>query len=258
MIKDKDLDLKLEGKVGIVTGASRGSGREIALTLGRYGVSVVVNYCKDSKSAQEVVKKIENQQGRAIPVKANVSNKDEVIQMVEKTLHQFGQINILVNNAGICPFANFFDITEEMWDRVLNVNLKGAFLCCKYVAEVMKEQGGGKIVNISSISGIVGSATQVHYCSSKGGENMLTKSLAIALAPYRINVNTVLPGTIITDTNRGYYRENPELEEKTLEGTPLKRFGSPADIAEVVAFLCSEKADWSTGSLWPVDGGFTS
>jgi len=254
----ENMDLKLEGKVGIVTGASRGIGREIALTLGRYGVSVAVNYCKHSKSAQEVVEKIENQQGRAIPVKADVSNKDEVIQMVEKTLHQFGQINILVNNAGICPFAEFFDITEKMWDRVLSTNLKGAFLCCRYVAEVMKEQGGGKIVNISSISGIVGSATQVHYCSSKGGENMLTKSLAIALAPYKINVNAILPGTVITDSNREYYAQNPEIKQKILERTPLKKFGSPADIANVAAFLCSEKADWVTGSLWPIHGGFAS
>lgn len=248
----------MKNTTALITGAARGIGKVTALFLAKEGANIILNDI-DEEAGQQASQEIQSKTGAKVSfIKANVAREKEVKDMISVIEKEFTNLHILVNNAGILSQEGIEETSLDSWQKVLEINLTGAFLCCQYVAEAMKEQGGGKIVNISSISGIIGSATQVHYCSSKGGENMLTKSLAIALAPYRINVNAVLPGTIITDTNREYYRENPELEEETLERTPLKRFGSPADIAEVVAFLCSEKADWITGSLWPVDGGFVS
>lgn len=249
--------MRLKNKVVIVTGGSRGIGRGIAVRLAEEGARVVINYAKNKKAAQEVKSEIEDAGGRALILKANVSKKEEVDSLIQETVDNFKEINILVNNAGICPFSNFLDISEDQWRKVIDVNLTGAFFCAQGAArEMVRQKKGGRIINVTSISGLKGSAEQVHYCSSKGGENTLTKAMAQALAPYDITVNAVLPGTIETDINRSYMAENSEVRKGVIEETPLRKLGQPKDIAEAVLYFALDQSDWVTGSLLVVDGGF--
>lgn len=247
--------MRLQGKNAIVTGASRGIGRAIAIRLAQEGANVVVNYAANADAAQEVAEIIRSLGVQTFVYKADVSKAKEVQAMVQAVLDEFGAIHILVNNAGICPFEDFLNISEELWDRVIEVNLKGYFLCSQFVAKSMIERGiKGRIINISSISSLVGGSKQAHYCASKAGINLLTMSMAIALGPYGITCNAVLPGTIETDINKEDLSD-PAKRAYMIKRVPLGRLGVPEDVAGAVVFLASDDASYITGSLLVIDGG---
>lgn len=242
----------LEGKVAIVTGASRGIGRGIALTLASYGANVVVNYCGSHEKAKEVAKEIEQMGREVLLYQGNVADMDAMKEMVKETTKKFGRIDILVNNAGITKDALLIAMKEEEFDQVLEVNLKGSFICMKQVLRIMMKQRYGRIINLSSISGRMGNAGQVNYSASKAGIIGMTKSLAKEVGGKNITVNAVAPGFIDTDMT-AVLKE--ELKEAIVAGIPLKREGKPEDIAETVAFLASDKASYITGQVLSVDGG---
>lgn len=244
--------MELKDKVTVVTGAGKGIGKGIALALAKEGASIIVSDI-DLESCEEVVKEIEALDGKGLAVKCDVSNKAEVDTMVQATMEKFGKLDILVNNAGIYPFKPFLEMTEEEWDKVLNVNLKSVFLCSQAAVKVMGE--GSKIVNISSIAAFVGFEGLTHYCASKGGMNGMIRALALELAPKKICVNAVAPGSIDTPGASGASTE--EIKKQTLAMIPLSRVGKPEDIANAVAFLASSKADYITGQVIIVDGGWT-
>lgn len=248
--------MRLKDKVAIVTGGSRGIGRAIALAMAGEGAKVVVNYVSNESAANEVVDSILANGGEAMAVKAHVASKSDVEAMVKSVVDRFGRIDILVNNAGVCRFLDFFETTEEDWDWHQDINCKGVFFTSQACAREMRKTGGGRIVNVTSISGEKATnPCQVAYCTSKGGANMLTKVLALALAPYNITVNAVLPGTIETDINRDILAQ-PGAREDICENTPLKRLGQPEHIANAVILLASDESEWTTGAELVVDGGF--
>ena len=245
---------RFKDKVVIVTGSARGIGQAIALGFGREGAKVVVADIRieQGKASED---KIKNEGGHALFIHTDVSRKIDVDAMVSETLKTFDQIDVLVNNAGICPFKNFLEISEDMWDQVLEVNLKGYFLCSQAVAKAMiKKSIKGRIVNISSISSIVGGEQQAHYCSTKAGINLLTASMAIALGPYGITCNAVLPGPIETDINKEDLA-NQAKRDYFIKRTPLRRIGQPEDLVGPVMFFASDDSNWCTGSTLVVDGG---
>ncbi|MEZ4500276.1 MAG: glucose 1-dehydrogenase [Thermomicrobiales bacterium] len=254
----------LTGKVALVTGASRGIGRGIAIRLAEAGAAVAVNYHdpgdlelgRDNVAdVQEVVNSIEAAGGRAIAVKADVSNQDAVIKLVQETTDQLGGIDILVNNAGICPFHEFLDMPLALWQRVMDVNLTGAFLCSQAAARQMVEQGrGGRIISVSSISASVGGGLQTHYTPTKAGIHSLMQSLAIVLGPHGITCNSVAPGGVATDINKEDLA-NPEKLARVRQRVPLGRVGTPDDIAGPVVFLASDAARYVNGASLLVDGG---
>lgn len=248
--------MRLKDKVAIVTGGSRGIGRAISLGMAREGAKVVVNCVSNEVAACEVVDMIRNEGGEAIAYRAHVASKPEVEGMVKAVVEKYGRIDILVNNAGVAKFIDFFETTEEDWDWHQNTNCKGIFLTSQAVAREMVKTGGGRIVNVTSISGEKATnPLQVAYCTSKGGANMLTKIMALALAPYNITVNAVLPGTIETDINRDVLAD-PKVRQSIIEATPLKCLGQPEDVVGAVILLASDESKWTTGALLVVDGGF--
>ena len=242
----------LKDKVALVTGASRGIGREIAQTLAAYGASVIVNYNGSKDRADEVVEMISAAGGKAIAVKADVAKAEEIARLFEEAQAAFGRIDILVNNAGITRDNLILKMSEEEYDTVLDTNLKGAFLCMKHAAKIMLRQKNGRIINISSISGIAGNAGQANYCAAKAGLIGLTKSLAKELGSRGITVNAVAPGFIETGMTE---KLSEQVKEGMLAQIPLKRAGSVKDIAEAVAFLASERAAYITGQTLSVNGG---
>lgn len=245
---------ELKDKVAIVTGAGLGIGRGIALSLAKNGVKVVVTDISDE--IFEVVKEIEASGSQGLAVKCDVTDREQVDDAVKRTLEKFGRIDILVNNAGIYPFKSFTEMTEEEWDKVMNVNVKGIFNFTKAVLPKMIEQKYGKIISTSSIAGsIVGYASLVHYSASKAAIFGFTKALALEVAQYGINVNTVCPGAIDTPgTRKGLTEEAYVQVKKTI---PLGRWGQPEDIANVVVFLASDKSSYITGQCIVADGGTT-
>lgn len=246
--------MEFEGKTVIVTGAAKGIGREIAVSFGREGANVVMGDLKPEECRQ-TVDEIMAAGGKALAVKCDVSVKKDVESMFDAAVKKFKSVDVLVNNAGIYPFVPFRQMTEEQWDKVIAVNLKSVFNCCKSAAEIMAEQGrGGKIVSISSIAAIKGYPALAHYCASKGAIDGFTRSLAIELAPYKVNVNAVRPGAVRTP---GTEPGGEEQYKRTADAVPLKRMGMPKDIANAVLFLASEKADYITGQCLVVDGGMT-
>lgn len=239
-------------KVAIVTGASRGIGREIALYLAEKGASVVVNYAGNEKKANEVVDQIKSMGQDAIAVQADVSNSEDVAAMVKATIDTYGKIDILVNNAGITKDTLLMRMKEEDWDSVINTNLKGVFLCTKAVSRYMARQKRGKIINISSIVGVVGNVGQANYVAAKAGVIGLTKSTARELASRNVNVNAVAPGFITTDMTDTL---KESLKQEMLKSIPLARFGEAKEVAKAVVFLASEDSDYITGQTIQVDGG---
>ena len=243
----------LEGKVAIVTGASRGIGRAIANRLGAEGARVVVNYVAGAQGAADAVEEIAAAGGEAIAVRADVSRADAVTRLVAASLDRFGRIDILVNNAGVMVAKGLFETSEDDWDRTIDVNLKGPYLCSKAVAPIMIEQGGGTIINMSSNSGLYHPSAMrfTEYVVSKAGLNGLTKAMALALGPH-VTVNAICPGWI-----RTYMVEiiEPEVQQRILDETALARWGTPADVASAALFLASSDAAFITGELLIVAGG---
>ncbi len=246
--------MRLTDKVVIVTGAARGIGKAIAVRCAEEGARVVIADVRDEQG-QTTAHEIEQAGGRALFIHCDVSRKPEVTMLVQKTVEAWGRIDVLVNDAGICPFYDFTTLPEEIWDQTLDVNLKGTFLCSQAVSKVMIEMGiKGRIINIGSISSIVGGEQQAHYCSTKAGINLLTASMAIALGPYGINCNAILPGPVETDINRDDL-SNPEKREYFIRRTPLRRIGQPEDVAGPVIFFATEDSAWCTGTTLVADGG---
>jgi NAD(P)-dependent dehydrogenase (short-subunit alcohol dehydrogenase family) len=247
--------MMLQGKVALVTGASRGIGRAIALRLGEEGAGVAVNFKKSEKPAQEVVDAISAMGSRAVVVKADVTDSSQVKKMVDDVVSELGRIDILVNNSGVLVRRAFLDITEQDWDYMINTNLKAFFVVGQEVARVMRDQGtGGKIVNVASLSSKNASPNGTVYSISKAGVTMLTKQMALELAPFNINVNEINPGLIETDLNR-HDIARPEFRESRLARIPLRKIGRPEDLAGAVAFLVSDDAALITGASLFIDGG---
>ncbi|WP_026585578.1 3-oxoacyl-[acyl-carrier-protein] reductase [Bacillus sp. J33] len=244
--------MKLEGKAALVTGASRGIGREIALGLARQGADIAVNYSGSEQRANEVVDEIKALGRNAFAVQCDVSNGESVANMVKETVEKFGKLDILVNNAGITKDNLLMRMKEDEWDDVININLKGVFLCTKAVTRQMMKQRSGRIINISSIVGVSGNPGQANYVAAKSGVIGLTKTSAKELASRGITVNAIAPGFITTDMTD---KLNDEVRDQMLKQIPLARFGDPADIANVAVFLASEDSRYMTGQTLHVDGG---
>ena len=244
--------IDLTNKVALVTGASRGIGRETALTLAKTGSNVVVNYSKSEEQAKELVDKLNSLGSKAIAIRADVHAEDQVIEMINKIVLEFETIDILVNNAGITRDSLIARMSISDWEDVLNVCLKGAFLCSKYVSRIMIRKRSGAIVNISSVAGVRGNPGQVNYSSAKAGLIGLTKSLARELAPRGVRVNAIAPGYIKTELTD---RLSETVREKILKATPLGYLGETKDVANSVLFLVSDLARYITGHVLLVDGG---
>jgi 3-oxoacyl-[acyl-carrier protein] reductase len=249
--------MKLEGKVAVVTGASRGIGKAIAETFGREGADVVVNYAKSESEAKEVVKTIKGMGRKAIAIKADVSKRAEAERMFAKALAEFGRVDILVNNAGIGTGGTTLDTPEEDWDMVIAVNLKGPFNCTQIAAKTMVAQKSGKIINISSISGLGGAPVgELAYCCAKAALIAMTTVAAQDLGPYGVNVNSVAPGWTRTDmTSRATKEKTEELQKMKAGMAAMRRIGEPQDIANAVLFLASPEAGFVTGQVLVADGG---
>ncbi len=242
----------LQGQAALVTGASRGIGRSIALALASAGANVAVNYSGSEAAAQLVVDEIKQLGVEAFAIQANVGQADQAEHLIKEVSHVFGRIDILVNNAGITRDNLIMRMKEEEFDQVIETNLKGVFNCLKSVSRPMMKQRYGRIINISSVVGVLGNAGQANYVAAKAGVIGLTKSSARELASRGITVNCVAPGFIDTDMTREL---SEELRGKMIQDIPLARLGQPEEIAKVVVFLASEGASYMTGQTLHVDGG---
>ncbi|SDJ73052.1 3-oxoacyl-[acyl-carrier-protein] reductase [Sediminibacillus albus] len=242
----------LHGKTALVTGASRGIGKAIALELARQGAKVAVNFAGNEEKAQEVVDEISELGSEAIKIKANVSQEADVKQMIKEVVGQFGTLDILVNNAGITKDNLLMRMKEEEFDEVIDINLKGVFLCTKGVTRQMMKQKSGRIINIASVVGVSGNPGQANYVAAKAGVIGLTKSTAKELASRNILVNAVAPGFIGTDMTE---KLTEEQKDGMLDMIPLSKLGRGEDVAKVVRFLASEDANYITGQTIHVDGG---
>ncbi len=246
------MDLGLKGKGAIVTGGSLGIGTAVAIGLAREGVDVAVNYRRHDTEAKQVVAEIEKLGRKGLAVKADVSSYDDAMKMVQQVQDAFGRLDILVCNAGITWDGVIWKMSEQQWDTVIGVNLKGYFNYNKAAAMVFKDQKYGKIVNISSINGLRGKFGQANYAASKGGEIAMSKSLARELGVFNVNVNVVAPGMVLTDMMENLA---PEFKNKAMAETVIGRFATPEDCAHLVAFLCSDLSRHITGEVIKIDGG---
>lgn len=242
----------LTGKIAVVTGAGRGIGKEIALTFAREGAIVIVNYNGSEQAAKEVVDAIKAQNGEAEAYQCNIADFQKTAEMMNYIIKKYGRIDILVNNAGITKDNLLLKMSEEEFDMVIDTNLKGAFQCIKHVTKQMIKQRSGRIINISSVCGVMGNAGQANYCAAKAGMIGLTKSAARELAVRGITANAIAPGFIETDMTDAL-TEN--IKEGILAQIPMKKLGSVKDIAEMAAFLASEKAEYITGQVININGG---
>ncbi len=243
--------MKLKGKVAIITGSSRGIGRATAILFAKEGAKVVVNYIKEKKKAEEVVKAIGKQ--NALLVQADVATEEGVKKLMGETIERFGRIDILVNNAGAIFRPGDWKSDVATWQKTMDINLTSAWLMIREVASIMKQQKKGAIVNVTSVYGILGAAPVLAYTSAKGGLITLTKSFAKELAP-TIRVNAVAPSNVMTDMTKG---AGPALIEQFRQETPLKRIADPEEIARAILFLASTDASYITGQILVVDGGYS-
>jgi len=246
-LKTKKMENK---KTAVVTGAGVGIGRGIALALAEEGYNIVVADI-NQETCQKVADEVAGIGVKSLAARCDVSSSADVANLFEKTREAFGQVDVLVNNAGVYPFVSFENMGEADWDKVMSINLKSIFLCSKEAFGVMPE--GGRIINISSIASLVGFSGLVHYCASKGGVNGMVRALALEMAPKKITVNVVAPGAIQTPGAQ----MAEETQKQTIAAIPLARIGLPEDIANAVVFLASEKSGYITGQVIVVDGGWT-
>ncbi|RIN79046.1 3-oxoacyl-[acyl-carrier-protein] reductase [Staphylococcus simulans] len=239
-------------KSALVTGASRGIGRSIALQLAEEGYNVAVNYAGNKEKAEAVVAEIKDKGVEAFAIQADVANPDEVKDMIQEVVKQFGSLDVLVNNAGITRDNLLMRMKEQEWDDVINTNLKGVFNCIQKATRQMMKQRSGAIINLSSVVGAVGNPGQANYVATKAGVIGLTKTAARELASRNITVNAVAPGFIVSDMTDAL---NDDLKDQMKSQIPLGRFGEDTDIANTVAFLASDKAKYITGQTIHVNGG---
>lgn len=244
--------MNFNGKVAVITGGATGIGREIAKTLASLGAKVVVNYNSSANSALELVEELKGLGKEASCVQANVANFNEAKKLIDFAVETYDRIDILVNNAGITADTLILRMAEQDFDKVIDVNLKGTWNCCKHATKYMSKQREGKIINISSVVGVIGNAGQTNYSASKAGVIGLTKSLARELSKRNINCNAVAPGFIKTKMTEVL---SEDLINQMKINIPLSRLGEPSDVANVVAFLCSDLAAYITGQVINVDGG---
>ena len=249
--------MRLKDKKAIVTGAGQGIGRSIALKMAQEGADVVVNYSRTDAQAKDVVSVLQKLGARAIALQADVSDATQVNKMVSEVLNRFGRVDILVNNAGIWFDKSWNDTTDEIWDKTVDVDLKGTFLCIRRCAQEMTKQRSGKIVNISSIGGLISARNELVYDAAKSGVIALTRAFAVELGPHNINVNAIAPGIIDTPMTASWM-SNSKMRDQFVKVTPLGRIGKPEDIAGTVAFLVSGDSDFITGQVIVIDGGITS
>jgi glucose 1-dehydrogenase len=247
--------MRLQGKVAVVTGAGTGIGQAIALAFAKEGASVIVDYVGNASIAEETLNEISAMGGESLGVEADVSNPDQVNGLVQKTLSAFARLDIFVNNAGIEKKSAFVDYPLDEWQKIVAVNLTGAFLCCQAAARQMIAQGGGgRIINISSIHEDLPLPLNAPYCATKGGIRMLMRTIAVELAPHQITVNNIGPGAIYTPIDKDV-ESDATLNEQILAEIPMGRWGKPEEVAQLAVYLASEEAAYVTGSTYFIDGG---
>jgi glucose 1-dehydrogenase len=249
------MNMELNGKVALITGSSQGIGQAIAVRLAQDGANIVIDYRSHSEGAEETRRQVEAAGAKGVVVKADLSSIDQINYLVDSGVKALGGIDILVNNAGIEKHKDFWEVTEDEYDAVMAVNLKGVFFTTQaFVRQLQSANRPGKIINISSVHEELPFPHFTSYCMTKGGMKMMTRNLAIELAPFGITVNSVAPGAIETPINKSLLQDPAKLGA-LMANIPLKRLGQPADVADVVAFLASDKSDYMTGTTVFVDGG---
>jgi len=249
--------LRLRDKVAIITGSSSGIGEAIAKSFAREGAAVVIDYHGSPQAARAIVETIESQGGRAVAVGADVSKQDDAKAMIDTAVSKFGALDILVNNAGIEHQMPFLKTPLDVWQRVIDTNLTGTWICSQLAAlEMAKEKRGGRIINISSVHEDITMPSNAPYCASKGGMKMLMRTIAVELAPLNITVNNVCPGAIDTPIQKNLEKD-PHKVEELLSEIPLHRLGSPDEVAGLCVFLASDEGSYVTGASYIIDGGMT-
>ena len=247
--------MKLEGKVALVTGSSRGVGKAVALGFAASGADVVINYTSNQSAADSVVSEIQSMGRSAVAVKADVAVKTDVERLVNTAAETYGKLDVLVNNAGFTRPAMMIKMSEDQWDQVVDIHLKGAFMCSQAAGRLMKEQNSGKIINVTSVAGIVGTVGQINYSAAKGGIISMTKSIAREMARYHVCANVISLGIVATDMTEKI-RTDEKLKEIYMNRILLKRFAEPEDISPAFVFFASDDSSYITGQLVCVDGGY--
>jgi glucose 1-dehydrogenase len=249
--------MQFDQKVVLVTGSDSGIGRGIAIEFAKQGATVVINYAHNQEKANEVKQTIEQNNGKAIIIQADVSQYQQAIGLIQQTVEQLKRLDIMVNNAGMEIHGPFLEVTEEHWDRVLNVDLKGAFFCAQAAAQQMvKSKTAGRIINISSVHEDIAMPNNSPYCCAKGGMRMMTRTICQELAPYNITVNNIAPGAIHTPIDADV-EADPEKMKALLAEIPLHRMGQPEEIGKLAVFLASDAASYITGATYIIDGGLS-
>src|SRR6266702_7960863 len=251
------MQLQLDQKVALITGSDSGIGRAIAILFAQEGATVVVNCAHNQQKAEEVQQTIEKNNGKVLVLQADVSQYQQAMGLIQQTVEHFNRLDIMVNNAGMEIHSPFLDVSEDQWDRVLNVDLKGAFFCAQAAArEMVQRKTAGRIINISSVHEDLAMPQNAPYCCAKGGLRMMTRTICLELAPYNITVNNIAPGAIDTPIN-AEVKGDPAKMATLLKEIPLSRMGQPEEVAKLALYLASDAAAYVTGSTYVIDGGLS-